>query len=92
MKRKLSGAETPTFQKPVPMPPIKPAKETSVITNYDRIVSKSPEELAKWLSYLAPCCHCEAVPEEKNQVIHPHNCYEKWFDWLKQEAYNNGTD
>ena len=55
-------------------------------TNYDSIVSKSPEDLAKWLSFLAPCCHCEAVPEERNQVIHPHNCYEKWLEWLKQEV------
>lgn len=54
-------------------------------TNADRIRTMSDEELAAWHSCLAPCCHCEAVPEERNQVIHPHNCYEKWLDWLKQE-------
>lgn len=55
-------------------------------TRADRIRAMSDEELAEWYSHLAPCCHCEAVPEERNQVIHPHNCYEKWLDWLRSEA------
>lgn len=55
-------------------------------TNADKLRHMSDEELAAWHSHLAPCCHCKAVPEERNQVIHPHDCYEKWLEWLKQEA------
>lgn len=58
-------------------------KRRKPITNYDRIVSKSPEELAKELVVLSDRCpdgvDCEIVP-------HGRECYECWLDWLKQEA------
>ena len=42
-------------------------------TNYDRIISKSPDELAEWIS---------------DQIIDRNIGIpsETWLDWLKQEA------
>ena len=42
-------------------------------TNYDRIIQKMPEELAKWLS-----CNCTGDGYG--------NSAEDWLDWLRQEA------
>lgn len=50
-------------------------------TNYDRIVSKTPEELAVFASDLG--CHPSASPKTCRGVGH---CSECWLDWLKQEA------
>ena len=57
-------------------------------TNYDRIISKSPEELAEFLiqdgdcpperMYPNSCPNCDRVT--------PKSCYDCWLDWLKQEA------
>ena len=55
-------------------------------TNADRIRAMSDDELAEFLAGLGPCCHCLAVPEERNQVIHPHDCCEKWLNWVKKEV------
>ena len=45
----------------------------AAITNYDRIVSKTPEELAEFLDF---------VRGSKNYPIY----YTDWLEWLKQEA------
>lgn len=62
------------------------------VTNYDRIVSKSPEELAVWLAqqkyrrprfdgWLPLCNHVMGA-----KVCHAHGYEACWLDWLKEEA------
>jgi hypothetical protein len=63
---------------------------TKHVTNYDRIVSKSPEELAE---YLAPCA-CPPIHFDKTVDIDcpvgeepcKSDCKNCWIYWLKQEA------
>lgn len=62
---------------------VKPPKQS----NYDRLISKSPEELADWLSIY--CCrnktydaHCETFG----------NCKACWLDWLREEATDGKQD
>lgn len=47
--------------------------EQKPITNYDRVIRKTPEELAEWLS-----CNCTGDGYG--------NSAEDWLDWLRQEA------
>ncbi len=47
-------------------------------TNYDRLISKTPEELARWIA---------------DELVEPgyykgNEAYELWLDWLKEEADN----
>ena len=49
-------------------------------TNYDRIISKSPEELAEWINNNSCLCAPGKEPCEDGE------CEECWLDWLKQEA------
>lgn len=58
-------------------------------TNYDRIVSKTPEELAKFMGEL-PCC---PPGTDVKELCYPMDSCEGtdlrdqcWLDWLKQEA------
>lgn len=51
------------------------------ITNYDRIISKSPEELAKWLGDKDTC-----PPECWKYLYDDVDCAECWLAWMKQEA------
>ncbi len=58
-------------------------------TNYDSIISKTPEELAKFMGEL-PCCPPGADVKE---LCYPMDSCEGtdlqvqcWLDWLKQEA------
>lgn len=46
------------------------------ITNYDRLISKSPEELAKWIARQTTGAG-RIVPDEE---------YRFWLGWLKQEV------
>ena len=51
------------------------------ITNYDQVISKTPEELAEWIA---------------DDLIEPgYNSREQtvkmWLDWLKQEVTTNST-
>lgn len=66
-------------------------KKESKPSNYDRIISKTPEELAE---YLAPCA-CPPIRFNKNtgDIVCPANkkpsasgCKSCWLDWLRQEA------
>ena len=43
------------------------------ITNYDRVIRKTPDELAEWLS-----CNCTGDGYG--------NSAEDWLDWLRQEV------
>lgn len=52
-------------------PPIK----RKPVTNYDLLVRKTPEELAHFMA------HYDSVTVLGEQLA-----YERWLDWLKQEA------
>ncbi len=57
-------------------------------TNYDRIVSKTPEELAEFLSQDGDCPPERMYPNgcPNCDRVTPKVCYDCWLDWLKQEA------
>ena len=52
---------------------------TPPLTNYDRIIYKSPEELAEWLTLCLWGINRE-VPFLLDCNV------DRWLDWLKQEA------
>ena len=58
------------------------------VTNYDRIISKSPEELATLISENIDCGVCENVFGLR--PCSERCCPDFWLDWLKQEA-TDGT-
>lgn len=53
----------------------------AVTTNYDRIIRKTPEELADYFSELT--CFPGANRDICKGVA---NCMDCWLDWLKLEA------
>lgn len=58
-------------------------------SNYDHIISKSPEELAEWISTIADCVACEMIHSaECRYHLHQEgkSCYQCWLDWLNTEA------
>ena len=58
-----------------------------IVTNYDRIISKTPEELAEWLKNIRYSWRC--LPEKSNYfccVDFKDNCSACWLDWLRQET------
>ena len=55
---------------------------TPVITNYDRLISKAPEEMATWLSAIMGCGYCP-TREHCDEVIQTQFCKEILLDWLK---------
>lgn len=57
-------------------------------TNYERLISKSPEEMAEWIESLeSPKCPTEEMYETCSK---PHrngwHCNGCWLNWLKSEA------
>lgn len=52
-------------------PPSYSSTSVPVTTNYDRVIRKTPEELAEWLS-----CNCTGDGYG--------NSAEDWLDWLRQ--------
>lgn len=50
-------------------------------TNYDRITSKTPEELAEWLAD-TDACPCDV----STQYCLQHDCNLCWLEWLRQEV------
>lgn len=63
---------------------------TDPITNYDRIVSKTPEELATWIDDYAAYAWCPVDapidPETHECLIHDGDCRLCILDWLRKEA------
>lgn len=53
-------------------------------TNYDRLISKSPEELAEF--FQVHCCPFELCGPSNWEC--KHDCRQCWLDWLKQEVAN----
>jgi len=66
----------------------------AVLTNYDLLIRKSPEELAEFLRELTDCVRCTAWDKEKHgDVWNQRPCYtgeipckEMWLRWLKEEV------
>ena len=59
-----------------------PNCENAHPSNYDRIISKSPEELSEFCIWMCPPGYNENFACE----VERERCYNCWFDWLKQEA------
>ena len=56
-------------------------------TNYDSIISKTPEELATLISESIDCGVCEEMHGFRMCDAVPYkSCEDCWLDWLKQEA------
>ena len=65
-----------------------PKVYTKSRTNYDNIISKSPEELADYLAERSAAPNCTGKCHKDYEVYGElrtfcHNC---WLEWLKQEA------
>lgn len=57
------------------------------ITNYDRIISKTPEELALFLSDVVDCGVCEEMHGFRMCDAAPGKaCEDCWAGWLRQEV------
>lgn len=71
-----------------------PSRERKPLTNYDLIVSKSPEELAEWIETIVSCERCPSRKTVRKihgscvgeRVISRASCKLKWLAYLKQEA------
>lgn len=64
-----------------PEPPFYAPTSKPIVSNYDRIISKTPEELADWLGDTDAC-----PPGECKHIYDDVDCPECWLDWLKQDA------
>ena len=56
--------------------------EPKPVTHYDRITSKTPEELAEWIASIYPDC----PPDREGCTNDTDVCKSCWLDWLRQEA------
>lgn len=52
------------------------------VTNYDRIISKTPEELARRIAARTACMDCILLEECKRRTER-RRCVDMWLDWLK---------
>ena len=67
---------------------------TAEPTKYDRLISKSPEELAEWIETIVSCERCPIRDREQKirgscvgeRYISRASCALKWLVYLKQEA------
>lgn len=66
-----------------PDPPFYAPTTKPIVTNYDRIISKTPEELAKWLWFKVGKCPPFHVCPSQSIPCEAKDC---WLDWLRQEA------
>ena len=53
-------------------------------TNYDRLIRKTPEELAEWLVFVE-----QRILELQPMLERP-ALYADWLNWLKQESESGG--
>ena len=67
-----------------PDPPFYAPTSKPIVTNYDRIISKTPEELATLVSENIDCGVCENVFGLR--PCRERCCPDLWLDWLRQEA------
>lgn len=62
-----------------------PKRPTKPITNYDRLISKTPEEMAIWISAITWCEYCP-IRERCDEVIQTRFCKEILLEWLRAEV------
>lgn len=58
-----------------------PDKETPPTTNYDRLISKTPEEMTEWIESIEPSA-CPWRDDHGDNCRFAH-CRECWLSWLK---------
>ena len=51
------------------------------MTNYDRLISKTPEELAEWIELILEPSNCP--DEEMGEACCRTSCEGCWLSWLK---------
>ncbi len=65
-----------------------PEKKTPPATNYDRIIRKTPEDLAEFILKIKG--HCKAATFGPFECPYTENfttdCVKCWLDWLKEAA------
>lgn len=62
-------------------------KEKIPETNYQRLVRKTPEELAEWLNQgCCPSDHGGTDIGNKKGYCSDYSCKDCWLDWMMQEA------
>ena len=62
------------------------------VTNYDLLIRKTPEELAKWIVEIADCDECEEMHGFRMCDAAPDKaCEDCWAGWLMQEAEEGET-
>lgn len=67
--------------------PSENAKCFDAMTNYDCIISKTPEELAMWIAEIAECHECEEMHGFRMCDAAPDKtCEDCWAGWLRHEA------
>lgn len=58
------------------------------MTNYDLLISKTPEEMAEWLkTIITECSHC---PCSETEAFCEKTCKELLTEWLKSPADKEG--
>jgi len=62
------------------------------LTNYDRIISKTPEELAEWLKNIRYSWTCLPRGNGNRCADFKDDCNACWLDWLRQEAEHGCAD
>ena len=60
-------------------------KKESNPSNYDRVISKTPEELAEWLTPVK-CVDCHLLDCGVGEIGNNKTCTERILDWLRQEV------
>lgn len=65
-------------------PPFYSLTSVPVITNYDRVIRKTPEKLATYLNNMQGVAYINGFDNEPIR-LYPNN-YGAWLDWLRQEA------
>lgn len=60
------------------------------VTNYDRIIRKSPEELAVLFEDMGDCPPRACPHDGEGANVTRKDCLACWIDWLKQEVSTNG--
>lgn len=62
-------------------------------TNYDLLISKTPEELARWIAENTGCsdwCHLSEQCAKNHEIDEAHCCITEWYNWLKAPADKEG--
>lgn len=67
-------------------PPFYAPTSKPIVTNYDRIISKTPEELAEIMVSDCPPNYPKSECREYEKNDGNLDCSKCWLDWLKQEA------